>query len=464
MSGVALIWLWLLATAILLYLLHRNERISGILAVLLLVPLLWLVGSFVDNQRLVVGQLTVKLAGAQQFLYTHYRLAPPTQPFLAFLLIITSLFGLSWIFLGKRSAWPALTALALAALVGFATVRDIANAPWWLAITAVIAAVMIQGGQPGNSIAGQRTLLFPVLAVPLFLALPHFLGQAALDPVHHHFLQTAYFLMAATLLLLSNAFPLHGARPAQGKEGYPPGVAFWWIASEAAWLYLFQQTTNLWPGWWQATHMSTILLWVGLLSIGWAGFAGFFNNHLGLLWSYAALAEWGAILVLVSREGSLTMGLLWLFLSRALALVGSSSLLAVVARRKRDLSMMAIRGLTRHLPLTLAALFIALLSLLGAPLTLGFGPHWMVYQTLQQQQLAWGMLFLVTTFGLSISVLRATAQSVEPLPLEAKSLLPESRSEKVLALLVMGGILAGFVYTSAFAPLLRWALAALLST
>jgi len=463
MSGVTALLLWLLMAALLLYLLHRTGRFAGLLLFLFTAPLFWLFVNMVDDQQLVIGHLTVKMTAPAHLLGISYRLLPAAQAFLAFLSALLLLFALLYMLVGERSSWPALAILLLLPLAGLAMVHQFAYAPWWFAVAAVIAAVMIQNGHFGSTIAAQRTLLFPVLVVPFWFALPPLLDKAALDPVHRQALHTAYLLVTIVLFLLSGAFPFHGAQSMQDEDSTPLGIAFWWLVSEAAWLFMFQRATTLWPAWFHAAHMDTLLLWGGLLTMGWAGFAGLFSRDLGRLWRYAALAEWGSLLLLLSREGTLTVALLWLFAGRVISLAGSGALLTVLARQRHSLSLEKLSGWASLFPFTVAMLILSLFSLLGAPLTAGFGPHWAVYQTLSTYQISWGVLFLSVTLAITIGVLRSVVALAASSPWADTHLPRESYWNVLLALLVMAGIWAGFIYADRFGPWLRWALASLLT-
>ena len=466
MTGVTGLFLWLLVAASLVYLLHRGGRLAGLLLCMLTLPLFWLAINMVDDQHLIIGRWTVVLAAPTHLLGVTYQLMPAAQVFLAFLSALLLLFAILYMLLGGHSAWPALAILLLVPLSGLAMVRQFAFQPWWFAIAAVIAAVMIQNGRLGSTITAQRTLLFPILAVPFLFVLPQLLDKAALNPVHQQPLHTAYWLVTIVLFLLSGAFPFHGALVMQDEDDAPLNIAFWWLVSEAAWLFMFQRAATLWPAWFQSAHMDTLLLWGGLLTIGWAGFAGLFSRDLGRLWSYAALAEWGSLLLLLSRNGTLTLALLWLFVGRAISLSSSGALLTILSRQRHALTLEKLHGWARLFPFTAAMLILSLLSLLGAPLTAGFGPHWAVYQTLSTYQTSWGLLFLLATFAITIGILRSVVVLAATLPSSEGRAIPwpnESRWNVLLALLVMVGIIAGFIYAAQFGPWLRYALASLLT-
>ncbi len=59
-----------------------------------------------------------------------------------------------------------------------------------------------------------------------------------------------------------------------------------------AYPFVYQQTD--WPLW---------LSWLGLLTTVWGGVAAIGANNAGRLWSYAALSDWGLIIVVLAAPG-----------------------------------------------------------------------------------------------------------------------------------------------------------------
>ena len=131
------------------------------------------------------------------------QISPATQALLIFLLAIAAIsFILAWLTYQGRTFYPfGLILVALWATV--AMLQPLTLAPYAIVLAAIVSVFLIQAGKSGETRGAWRQLLFPTLAVPLFLVAAWYIDQAPRNPDDQTpFVIAGWLLIAGFVLLL----------------------------------------------------------------------------------------------------------------------------------------------------------------------------------------------------------------------------------------------------------------------
>ncbi len=108
----------------------------------------------------------------------------------------------------------------------------------------------------------------------------------------------------------------------------------------------------------------------------------------GQLWGYAALHDWGLIIVVLATPGVQSWTLvLFLFGLRVVSMFTAAAGLETLDQHLGRLDFASLRGVGSRMPWNSAAFLLGGLGLLGFPLSAGFAGHWSALQ--QMAALDW---------------------------------------------------------------------------
>jgi hypothetical protein len=298
MNGSVLLVAVLLVTAGVLYILRRIEPLAALLAAgisALLAMALWRLP--LTTVRLA-GR-TVELGQSAVWQELSFQLSLASRPLLVFLLGTAALtFILAWRTYQGRTFYP--LGLALVALWGIvALVRPLIYAPLALVLVAILAVFVIQAGRPGDTRGAWRQLVFPVLAVPLFVVAAWYLEQGPLNPDDQTPYQIAGWLLIAGFILLLQPAPLHIAMPSVAGSAPPVVAVFLWIGGQATALFLLQRFLVSYPWLGSTIVCARWLLWLGMFTALFSGLLAATRQRWGadrprLLFDYGSCwSPWG---------------------------------------------------------------------------------------------------------------------------------------------------------------------------
>ncbi len=235
-----------------------------------------------------------------------------------FLLIAAAVtFILAWRTYQGRTFYPFGLRL-VARWSSVALLQPLLMAPFVVVLAAIVAVFLIQAGRPGRR-GAWRQLLFPTLAVPLFLIAAWYIEQAPLNPDDPTPYRIASWLLVAGFILLLQPAPLHVAIPAVAGQAPPVVAVFLWIGGQAVILFLLQRFLVTYPWLSGAVDSARWLLWLGIFTAVLGGVLTAVQNRLGRMLGYAAVFDYGILIVAMALRG--TAGLptaVWLLLTRTL--------------------------------------------------------------------------------------------------------------------------------------------------
>jgi len=188
----------------------------------------------------------------------------------------------------------------------------------------------------------------------------------------------ALALMVSGLLLKSAIFPLHGWLPAAHANAPGPVSAVLSALLVKASLYLLYRIwfwMEIPPGGEQLAGQ--LLAWLGAGALVYGSLMALAQQRLKLLVAYSTVAQLGYLMVVFALPGAWT-GSIYHLLSHGLAkaamfLAAANILWSMGTDRLEEL-----RGLDRHLPISLFAFALAAVGLMGLPPSGGFLAKWML--------------------------------------------------------------------------------------
>jgi multicomponent Na+:H+ antiporter subunit D len=397
-----------LVGAALIYLLRRIEGVAALSAAALATVVAVGLWKLPTAAPVRLAGRTVWLGRPLEWSGLSLVLTPAAQALLVYLLLTGAFaFILGWRTYQGRTFYPfGLVLLACWATV--ALLQPLLLAPFVIVLSSIVAVFLIQAGRPGNTRGAWYQLLFPSLAVPFFLIAAWYINLAPLNPDNAEPYRIAGWLLVIGFILLLQPAPLAVAVPAIAGHAPPVVAAFLWIGGQAVTLFLLQRFLVTYP--WMAATVDSArwLLWLGVLTALMGGLLAAVQNRLGRLLGYAALFDYGILLVAMALRG--TAGLptaVWLLLTRTVALLTFALGAAALRHYMESDHFDRLGGAASRLPWAVAALLVGGLALVGMPLTAQFASRWALLQLLAENDTRWVLLILLGGCGVLVGVIRA---------------------------------------------------------
>ena len=331
---------------------------------------------------------TIDLEAPLTFAGYTLQLQAHNAPVIAMDLLIAALALLIYIQHCADEAFPALVWLivggySVLALLTGAPINPILVTPLLLIMLTALGVYVLHGERAAGFTGSLRALLPPVLAAPLFLVGGWWLKQIPLTPQELAITQNAGALLTLGVLLLLAPFPLHAPWPAASEESPPVAVLFLSLLYQLSVLYLAARLVNAFPFVYRQSDWSLWMSSLGLVTAVWGGIAAVGAIHTGRLWGYAAVHDWGLIVLALATPGVRSWTLvLFLFALRSISMTTTAIGLSALARQTGTLDMTGLRGVGLRMPWSSAAVLLGGLGLVGFPLTAGFAGHWAALQAL----------------------------------------------------------------------------------
>ena len=440
----------LLLLAVLAYLFRRWERTVALVAAAVTGGLgLWIWRANLDEplHRLWLLPATVDLKGVVQQFGLVLQLQAAIQPVTALsLLLVAAAFLLAARVSQGRSFVP----FCLTLLVGYlllsmtvvAPLPPVLMAPLFLVALSAGGIFILQAGRLTATAGPLRTLIPPALAFPLFLLAAWYIERIPLNPQDFGPTLAAGRLVALGLLLLLAPVPLHGAQPSTAQTAPPVVTALLTLLYQLAVLDLLHRTLNVFPFVADATPLYLWLLGAGVITATWGGVAAAGATHPGRLWGYAALHDWGLILMALALPGSRSWPLvIFLFTLRAVSLLTGAAGLSQMEQEAGTIALPGLQGVGSRLPWNTAAFLLGVLGLAGFPLSAGFTGHWAALQSVAENDWRLAAVALVASAGVVFGAVRLVRVFFGPLvnrSLPAEH--PVSAWTAILALLITASL------------------------
>jgi hypothetical protein len=434
----------LIGMTVITYLLRSWPRITTAVAALttgILGLWLWRLDLAVTEQALPFVAQPIRVTAPLVRLGFRFELQPDAIAILVTIfLLATAAFALAFFTRQGYSFVP----ISLVLLAGYTTLTMLTAGPLApplltplaLVILSCVSAFALQGGRLRSPTGPLRLIVPPVLAFPLFLTAQWYIDQIPLNPQDNTPAEVAAFLLTVGLLLLLTPAPLHSAYPTAAQSSPPITNALVTLLYQLALLHLLFQLVNRYPFVVTEGSFEVWFTWAGLATTIWGGIAAAGASHPGRLWGYAALHDWGLILLLLAIPSSTTWPLaLFLFGLRAASMLTAAAGLSVLEDNIPDLSLAQLQGAGNRLPWNSAAFLLGGLGLTGFPLSAGFTGHWAALQVIAAVDWQPAALVLLASVGAIWGFVRLTRILFGPL--HNRFLLYEQAPNVAVALVVL---------------------------
>jgi multicomponent Na+:H+ antiporter subunit D len=298
--------------------------------------------------------------------------------------------------------------LELGILSGAVMVRPFIVGICILEVAAVMMVFPIQGGRLSSTTHTVRYLALMMLALPCFLIASWLIGLHDLSPDDLSLIGYSVASLSMGFAILLSVVPFHTWLTGVARNAPPMATAFLAIVFSAVGLSLFLQL--LVQRYWLTaeTSLFELLWWAGLVTALAAGGLAISQRSLGGLLGYAAVSDFGVILMglsLASTSGAVA-AMMHVF-HRAIGVMLLAMAAGAIRHSAGTWDLDELAGVGKRMPLAAFGLLVGGLSLAGFPLTCGFSSRWLLYGGLAQERLVWPAL--VASACVLVASLRATA-------------------------------------------------------
>lgn len=310
--------------------------------------------------------------------------------------------------------------LSLAGMLGIVATGDAFNVFVFLEISSLSAYALIALGKDRRAlwasyqylIMGTIGATFILIGIGLMYQMTGTLNMEDLSRRLPEVAQTrtvftayAFFIVGVCLKLA--LFPLHLWLP--NAYAYAPSIvtAFFAATSTKVAVYLLVRFTFSIFGLsfsFTALPLQTLFVVLGVLGIFAASIAAIYQKNVKHLFAYSSVAQIGYMIVgfSISTVSGLTATLLHVF-NHALMKGALFLALGAVMYRIGNVQLNQFQGLGRQMPLTMAAIVLGGLSLIGVPLTVGFVSKW--YLLLALIESGWWPVAVLILLGSLLAII-----------------------------------------------------------
>jgi len=387
----------------------------------------FLISGLLLEQVMTSGTIVYELGGWEAPWGIEYRI----DQLNAFLLLIIS--GISTVVLvaahtsirneipeNRHTLFYILYLLSLAGMLGIVATGDAFNVFVFLEISSLSAYSLIALGKDRRAlwssfqylIMGTIGATFILIGIGLMYQMTGTLNMHDLSRLLPEVSQTKTVFTAFTFVIVGIClklamFPLHLWLP--NAYAYAPSIvtAFFAATATKVSIYLLIRFTFTIFGLsfsFTALPLQILFVALGLAGIFFASTAAIYQTNVKHLFAYSSIAQIGYMIVGFSMTtvAGLTATLLHVF-NHALMKGALFLALGAVAYRIGTTQLSHFQGLGRQMPLTMAAIVIGGLSLIGVPLTVGFISKW--YLVLAVIENGWWPLAVLILLGSLLAVI-----------------------------------------------------------
>lgn len=320
----------------------------------------------------------------------------------------------------KHTLFYVLYLLSLTGMLGIVATGDAFNVFVFLEISSLSAYALIALGNDRRAlwaayqylIMGTIGATFILIGIGMMYQMTGTLNMEDLSIRLPEISQTrtvfaAYTFMIVGICLKLALFPLHLWLP--NAYSYAPSIVtafFAATATKVAIYLLIRFTFSVFGLTFSFTTLplQTLFLVLGLLGIFVASTTAIYQQNVKRLFAYSSIAQIGYMIVgfSISSVTGLTATLLHVF-NHALMKSALFLALGAVMYRVGSVELKHFHGLGRQMPLTMAAIVVGGLSLIGVPLTVGFVSKWYLLLALIEQ--GWWPVAVLVLLGSLLAII-----------------------------------------------------------
>ena len=306
--------------------------------------------------------------------------------------------------------------LCLTGLLGIAITGDAFNLFVFLEISSLSSYVLISLGRDRRALtAAFRYLImgtigatFYVIGVGMLYMMTGTLNMADLaervpDLAHLRTVQVGLAFLLVGISLKLALFPLHLWLP--NAYAFAPTMVTVFLAATATKVSVYVMIRLVYTVFggtpvFRDAVIGDALMGLGILSMIAAALVAIFQDNVKRLLAYSSISQIGYMILGLSLGSvvGLAAGIVHIF-NHALMKAALFMAVGCAVSRARVVTIDDLAGLGRQMPVTMGALVVGALSLIGVPLTVGFVTKWYLIQAALEEGL-WPVALLVLVSGL----------------------------------------------------------------
>jgi len=408
-----LIWIGIpAAAAIIMLLVSRWKRLAVALGAglsLILAGLAWLlpVGKLIQ-----IGILTFEISPVWTILGRRFVLESSDRPLVIFFNLALAFWFIAALECDVFAPFIALGTGMSAILTAATLVQPFYYGVIFLLIAMVLGVGMLATGSQHVGAGMLRFLVFQTFGMPILLLIGWMMSSLEINPTETAQLFTVRLLTSIGFGLILAIFPFHSWLGMIAEEGHPLLLSYTFFiipfaANIFAILFLRQSA-------WLKDSLWIIAFFrlSGFLMTLIGGLEAAFHHHIGKLMGYSIMVEIGIMQLVISlgfvsteSESFLAIFFPLLFGNMiSLGLLGLS--LSIFQGSYQTIEIDELAGAGVFSPYSSMAVFIALLSLAGFPVTAGFPAHLIIWQNLFLDFPLGGLSAIVGSLGILIGSVR----------------------------------------------------------
>jgi NADH-quinone oxidoreductase subunit N len=365
------------------------------------------------DEALSFGSFSLKVASSFQILGRNLTLDSSQAPLLAILFGVTALwfFGAESVGVARRLTPLGLIIISL--LVASIAVQPFLYAALLIELSILVAVPLLSPLNQTPSRGVIRFLIYQTLGMPFILIAGWLSAGVEASPGDLALTIQSTTMLGLGFAFLLAVFPLYNWIPLLMEEGSPYIVGFllWLLPTVTSILGMSFLDRYAWLR--TSDQVISALRVSGLLMVVTGGVWMAFQRHLGRMMAFAAVAETGFILLSLSLDPKIGLGIVFLLLiPRGLGLAVWALSLSVLDSNSESLRFPSVQGLARAYPLATAGLILSALSTAGFPLLAGFPPLLALWNGLARQSLSDSLWLLIGIIGLAAGAIRMLAVMV----------------------------------------------------
>ncbi len=353
-------------------------------------------------------------------------------------------------FSGEKSLLTPLGLLFNALMLAALTVEPFLYAALIIEAAVIICVPILVATKERANAGLSRFLIFQTLGMPFILLAGWFLAGGEISPINEEQLLLATLLLGLGFIFWLAVFPFHSWMPLISEKIKPiNGLYILIILPVVGFLLLLKFLDGfVWLRDYALIYDSIRVF--GLIMVVSGNVWAVFQTNLRKMLGYLAISSLGTMLLSASvnsNEGFVNGT--FLILPRLAIFLLAAAAISFLEKEETPLTIYQLESAFFHSPLSSLGLIIALISLTGMPLTIGFAPMLMLYRLLFDGSPIAAIIVLISTAWMAIFFLRIAYQVF--LPTEFETSDEETLKEKIIMAVLLGGILiAGFLPGPAF--------------
>jgi len=350
-----------------------------------------------------------------------------------------AIWSLVLFFLKENSLLIPLGLLFNSLMLSALTVEPFLYSALIIEVAVIICIPILIEGKRRSTKGITRFLFYITLGMPFILLAGWFLAGGEISPINEEQLLLATLLLGLGFIFWLAVFPFHSWMSMIAEETKLIKSLYVLIILP---IVVFILLLKYLDGFLWLRDYSLIydaLRVFGLIMVISGSVWAIFQTNMRRMVAYLLISSLGTMLLSVSvnRNEGFSNGAL-LILPRLMAFLLASVSITILEKRESPLTIYHIRSASFQYPLSSLSLILALISIVGMPLTIGFAPMLMLYSLVYQTSTSAALLLLITMSALTIFIFRIAYQIFLPVATEHEN--DETKMEKVMMIVFLSSI------------------------